>query len=130
MSHFSRIAVQLDDIEAIKEACKELGVTLSAGKARVAGYYGDRGSIEADHVISIAGCHYQVGLVKNEVTGNYDLVYDKFSGEVEKKLGNNCSKLVQSATYHKVARHAKLKGYFITKKLTDKGTLHVELTRY
>jgi Protein of unknown function (DUF1257) len=130
MSHFSRVEVKLDDMEAIKEACKELGVTLSERKGQVAGYYGERGSIEADAVISIPGSHYQVGLVKNERTGNYDLVYDKFSGDIERALGNNCGKLVQSATFHKVARHAKLKGYFITKKMTDKGTLHVELTHY
>lgn len=129
MSHFSRVEVKLDDEAAIREACKELGLTIT-GKGRVEGYYGDRGSTEADLVISVPNTHYQVGLVLNPKTGNYDLVYDKFSGEIEAKLGSNCSKLVQSATYHKVARHARLKGYFITKKMTDKGTLHVELTRY
>lgn len=130
MSHFTRHECKLDDMEAIKEACKELGVTLSEGKARVQGYYGAHGSIEADRVITVPGTHYQVGLVKNEKTGNYDLVYDGYDGTIEAKLGKGCHKLIQSATFHKIARPARLKGFFITKKETNTGKIHVELTRY
>lgn len=125
MSHLSSLASKLDDIEAIKDACKELGLTIREGGT--VRYYYQQSNTKADYVISIPGCSYDVGLMKDTKTGTYNLVYDKFNGYVENKLGKNCSKLVQSATYHKLARGCKLKGCFISKKATDKGTLRVEI---
>jgi len=125
MSHLSSLTSKLDDIEAIKDACKELGLSIREGGT--VRYYYQQSNTKADYIISIPGCNYDVGLSKDVKTGTYNLIYDKYGNYVESKLGKNCSKLVQSATYHKLARGAKLKGCFISKKVTDKGTLKVEI---
>lgn len=126
MSHYSTIKVKIDDIEAVRDACEELGLTLK-GKGKVRFYY-SHNQIEADYVISIPGCPYDVGLVK-DMSGEYSLVYDKFGNHVEKVLGENCHKLVQAAVYHKVKRQAKMRGFFVQKKVNDKGNLVVTLTK-
>lgn len=126
MSHYSTVTVKIDDVNAVKDACKELGLIIKEkGTIR---YYYNQGHTTADYVISIPNCPYDVGLVKDPLTGNYNLVYDKYGGHVEKVLGVNCCKLVQSATYHKIAKHAKLKGFFITKQ-DNKGKLQVILQK-
>jgi hypothetical protein len=57
------------------------------------------------------------------------LVYDKFGGHVEKVLGKDCKKLVESATYHKVTKTARKLGYMIQRKNKEKGGIQVILTR-
>ena len=129
MSHLSTHMSKLSDIDSIKDACNELGLTIKAG-GRPRYYSGTHGSPECDYVISWSGSNYDVGLKRDEKTGTYNLVYDSFTGAIEKKLGKGCSKLVQSATYHKIAKKAKGYGYFIQKKDTEKGTTQMVLTRY
>lgn len=126
MSHYSTIAVELNDIESIKAACSELNISVKErGKIR---YYFSQGVADADYVLSIQGCPYDVGLVKDPKTGNFNLVYDKYGGHVEKVLGKNCSKLVQSATYHRIVKKAKLKGFFVSRTTKD-NKMQVVLTK-
>jgi len=128
MSHLSTHTSKLNDLDSLKDACNELGLTIKAG-GRPRYYSGAQGSPECDYVISW-GSNYEVGLQKDVKTGNFRLVYDEYTGAVEKKLGKGCSKLVESATYHKIAKKAKGYGYFIQKKDTEKGTIQMTLTRY
>ena len=126
MSHYTTIEVKLNiyDISAIKDACKELGLTLRGrGKIR---YFYTHDQVTADYVISIPNCPYDVGLVKDE-KGNLKIVYDDFQGKVEQILGKNCSKLVQSAIFHKIKRAAQLKGKFISKRVMVKDSVFVEI---
>lgn len=126
MSHYTTIKVKLheNDIDALKMACKELGLEFG-GKGRVRFYY-DRNQVTADYVIKIPGCPYDVGLQKDPITGDLTLVYDKYEGLVEKVLGVDCAKLVQSTVYNKIAKQAKLKGYFVAKRV-EKDSVFVEI---
>jgi hypothetical protein len=113
MSHTTLVQANITDIESVQEACKELGFTIRKG-GTVKSYYNDK---TADYVISISGCPYEVGLVWNNKEKKYDLLYDSYGGHIESRLGKNCGKLVQSAAFHKVAKAAKLKGFFVAKKI-------------
>jgi len=128
MSHYSTHTTKLNDLDSIKAACTELNLTIKEG-GRIR-YYSSMGQVNADYVISIQGCPYDVGLVKDQKTGNYNLVYDTWQGYVEKHLGKGCEKLIKSAIFHKIAKKAKGYGYFIQKKDTEKGTVQMTLTRY
>ena len=128
MSHYSTHTSKLNDADSVKDACKELGWTIKENG--VVRYYSNYGTVKADYVISAPGCPYDVGLVKDLKTGNYNLVYDTYQGHVEKVFGKGCEKLIKSATFHRIAKKAKGYGYFIAKKDTEKGTVKMTLTRY
>ena len=127
MSHYSQHVSKLNDIDSIKAACEEL--KLSVKENAYVRYYSSHGQVKADYVISIPGCPYDVGLVKDIKTGNFNLVYDEFQGHVEKILGKKCIKLIESSTYHRISRKAKLKGYFVNRKDNEKG-IQMTLMRY
>lgn len=125
MSHLTelgKVNLGMFDIEAIKDACQELHLTFRVG-GHIRYYYGQGQT--ADYVISIEGCPYDVGLVKDE-QGNFKLVYDKWNDVVEKALGKNCHKLVQSAIFHKIRRACNQKGKPIIKR-QGKTSLFVEI---
>jgi len=123
----SEYATSLNDIDAIKAACEELGLQIREGG--VVRYYYQNNNVKADYVISWAGSSYDVGLKKDIKTGNFHLVYDTYNGQVEAKLGKGCCKLIQSATFHKIAVKAKLKGWFVTKRNAENGALQVVLAK-
>ena len=126
MSHYSTIkcTLTINDLDFIKDACKELGLTFRVG-GKVRFYY-THDEQTADYVISIPGSRYDVGLKKDK-QGNLELVYDKYDGSVEKVLGKDCHKLIQSTVYHKIVRHAKLNRKFVAKRRVG-DSLFVEIT--
>ena len=126
MSHYSTVSVNLDDEASIKAACNEMNLKIRLN-SKVKGYYG-HGDTVCDIVIEIEGSPYEVGLRRNG-KGGYDLIYDKFGGHVEKVLGKDCKKLVESATYHKVTKTARKLGFMIQRKNKEKGGIQVILTR-
>jgi hypothetical protein len=114
----------VSDLDFIKEACKELGLTFRVG-GKVRFYYSSN-QTNADYVISIPGSNYDVGL-KNDAKGGFELIYDTYDGTIEKALGKNCCKLVQSTVYHKIMKHAKLNGKLVTRKFKGES-LYVEVS--
>jgi hypothetical protein len=128
MSHFSQFVSKLNDLDSVKAACDELGLSIRANST-VKGYYSDSRSVKADFVISWPDCQYEVGLVRDAKTGHFTLVYDTWNGNVEKKLGKGCVKLIESANFHKIAKKAKLRGYSINRKDNEKG-IQMTLMKY
>jgi|GEM_PF-6107024 len=125
MSHLSQYTTKLNDLESIKAACEELGLQFKeGGNVR---WYGS--SQRADFVISWAGSSYDVGLVKDPITGNYTLIYDTYTGQVEQKLGRGCNRLIDSANYHKVAKKALAYGYFVQRENTEDQAIEMVITR-
>ncbi len=125
MSHFSTVSVNLDDEASIKAACNEMDLKFRIN-SKVKGYYG--AGETCDIVIEVPNSPYEVGLRRNG-KGGYDLIYDRFGNHVEKVLGKNCKKLVESATYHKVTKTARKLGYMIQRKDKQGGGIQVVLTR-
>lgn len=126
MSHLSTHTSKLNDIDSIRSACEELGCQLKEGGS--VRWYGK--STRADYVISWEGSTYDVGLVKDQKTGQFNLVYDTYTGQVENKLGKDCYKLIESSTYHRIAKKAKGYGFFLQKKEnSEKKTIQVIMTR-
>jgi len=126
MSHYTQIkcSLTIGDLDFIKEACKELGLTFRiGGKVR---FFYNHDQKTADYVISIPGSNYDVGL-KADKKGNFELIYDKFDGSVERILGKDCHRLIQSTVYHKICKHAKLNGRFVAKRRVG-DSLFVEVT--
>lgn len=122
MSHFTSIQTQIKDLDALADACKELGVELvHNGVAR--GYATNTRTGEA--VIRLKG-PYDIALNRQE-EGNYGLTTDWWGGHVEKEVGANFTKLIQLYGVHKAMRGAKKKGYLMSRKTLPNGSIKLTI---
>src|SRR5687767_10764483 len=95
MSHFTTIKTQIKDIEALRSACKEMGLTvLEKTEARGFAQQTKRG----DYVIQLKG-PYDIALNK-QPDGSFGLTTDWWDGHVEKEVGPNFGKLLQLYGVH------------------------------
>ena len=122
MSHFTSIQTQIKDLDALADACKELGVELvRGGVAR--GYAANTRT--GDAVIKLKG-PYDIALNRQE-DGNYALTTDWWGGHVEKEVGTNFTKLVQLYGVHKAMREARKKGYITSRKTLPNGAIKLTI---
>ena len=122
MSHFTSIQTQIKDLDALADACKELGVELvRGGVAR--GYATNTRT--GDAVIKLKG-PYDIALNRQE-DGTYGLTTDWWSGHVEKEVGINYAKLIQLYGVHKAMREAKKKGYLTSRKTLPNGAIKLTI---
>lgn len=122
MSHFTSIQTQIKDLDALADACKELGVELvHQGEAR--GYATNVRT--GDAVIRLKG-PYDIAL-NQQPDGTYALTTDWWDGHVEKEVGTNFSKLIQLYGVHKAMREAKKKGYLASRKTLPNGAIKLTI---
>jgi len=106
MSHFATIETQIRDIEALKAACAELGLTV-VQNSQARGY--DNRTYQGAYVIKLHG-PFDIAL-NRQANGSYQLVTDWWNGHVEKQVGKNFSRLIQLYGVHKATIEAQRKGY-------------------
>lgn len=122
MSHWTSIKTQISDAEALRSACKEMGLSLEgAGEAR--GYYENR--IKGDFIIRLKG-PYDIALVRNS-NGHFDLTADLWCGHVEKEVGQGYGKLLQLYGVHKATIEARKKGLSVMRKQQQNGSIKLVL---
>jgi hypothetical protein len=82
MSHFTEIKTQIKDVEALRLACQEMGLTLLQN-AEARGYYENK--TKGDYVIRLKG-PYDIAMNK-QPDGTFGLTADLWQGPVEKEVG-------------------------------------------
>ncbi len=122
MSHFTTIQTQIKDIEALREACAELGFELLRD-AQARGYGG--GSQRGEFVIRLKG-PYDVAL-NRQSDGTYGLSTDWWDGHVEKEVGSNYGRLIQLYAVHKSAREAQKRGLSVQRTLRSDGSIKLTI---
>jgi len=122
MSHFTTIKTQIKDIEALRSACKEIGLTVLE-KAQARGYYENK--IKGDFVIRLKG-PYDIALNKQQ-DGSYGLTTDWWDGHVEKEVGTNYGKLLQLYGVHKATIEARKKGLSVLRRQKQDGSIKLIL---
>lgn len=130
MSHFSRCDVNINDLEALKEALGDLGLNFSvAGEhpVKVRGWQGQTQDAE----IAISYGQYDVGIVDNN-DGTYSMVADwwgiKHSGKTQEQIRNE---IMQRYTYRRITTAARSKGFQITEEEVDEqGQIQVVLAKW
>jgi hypothetical protein len=122
MSHFTTIETEFRDIDALRDACGELGLDL-IDDADARGYAGR--TIPADHVIKLNG-PYDVAVTRSNE--RYDLVADFWQGHVERELGTGYSRLKQLYGVHKATREARRSGFHVRRQPQANGTIRLALT--
>ena len=122
MSHFTTIATQVRDIEALRSACQELGLELvQDGMAR--GY--NRNAIPGEYVIRCKG-PYDIA-VNSQPGGNFGMTADWWDGHVEKEVGTNYGRLLQLYGVHKATREAQRKGYAARRQTLPNGSIKLAI---
>lgn len=141
MSHVAAIKTEIKDLEALKRACKELGLEFMTGQktwkwfgrwmndysAQDAAYklginpqdYG-----KSEHAIRLPGCAYEIGVIK-KANGNYTIAYD-FYGQGQKikaALGQGCEKLMQHYGLCKAEMMARALGQITQRKQQQNGDI-------
>jgi len=118
MSHFTTIQTQIKDLEALKSACAEMGLTvLENAKAR--GYY--EANTNGDLVIKLKG-PYDIA-VQKQPNNTYGLTADLWNGHVEQEVGPGYGKLLQLYAVHKAMIEARRKGHLVTRHNKPSGEI-------
>ena len=151
MSHVATVEIQIKDLEALKTACKSIGLIFKENQKSYKWYGSWQNDYSASnaaykagidpkdygkcaHAIGIPGNSqaYEIGVVKRP-GGTFKLVWDFWNGGfgLEKVAGKDCSKLVQSYASEVCKKHLKAQGYSLgTTKLNDQGEIEMIFTQY
>jgi hypothetical protein len=122
MSHFATIQTQIKDIQALREACAEMGLlVLQNTEAR--GYADNRH--RGEYVIALKG-PYDIAL-NRQPDGTYGLTTDWWEGHVEKEVGKDYGKLLQLYGVHKAIREARQKGYSVQRTVLKDGAIKLTI---
>jgi len=122
VSHFTTIKTQIKDIEALQQACMEMGLTVQQN-ANARGYSGNE--IKGDYMIQLKG-PYDIALNKEE-NGAYGLTSDLWNGHVEQEVGKNYGKLLQLYGVHKATIEARKKGLTVLRRAEKNGNIKLIL---
>jgi hypothetical protein len=123
MSHFTTIKTQIKDLEALRLALQEMGLTLHSN-AEARGFISS--TTKGEYVIRLKG-PYDIALNKQS-DGAYGLTTDWWDGQVEREVGKNYGKLLQLYGIHKATLEARKKGYTALRKTLPNGAIKLTLT--
>ncbi len=122
MSHFTTIQTQIKDLEALRETCRELSLSLLEN-AEARGYGSARQ--HGEFVIRLKG-PYDVALHR-QTDGSYGLSADWWDGHVEKEVGSNYGRLLQLYAVHKTAGEARKRGLSVQRTLRTDGSIKLTI---
>lgn len=123
MSHFVTIQTRIRDLEALKEACAELGLQVT-DNAEARGFAGQ--ARHGDHVIRLKG-PYDIA-VNRQDDGGYSLSSDTWEGHVEREVGVGHGRLFQLYAVHKAMREARRKGHAVRRCELPNGLIQLTVS--
>ena len=124
MSHFTTIQTQIRDLDALHDACGELGIIMLTN-AKCRGYAGV--TRRAPYVIQLKG-PYDIAVDPSpEKDGSYGLTTDWWDGHVAKEVGIGYGRLLQSYGVHKTIREAHSRGLRSSRKIEADGSILLTL---
>jgi hypothetical protein len=124
MSHFTTIQTQIRDLNALHDACIEMGFTFR-NNAHCRGYAGVQRL--APHVIQLKGLYDIAVEPATENDGSYGLTTDWWDGHVAKEVGIGYGRLLQCYGIHKTMREAQARGLRVHRQAEDNGSILLTL---
>jgi hypothetical protein len=132
MSHVSKIELEINNLQDLKNACQRLNLQFMENQQTYNWYgrfVGDTPLPEGispedlgkcHHAIKVPGAVYEIGVVfKN---GKYLLLWDSWrSGKLEEKLGKDAGLLKQAYAVERIRSEARLKNYRVCEQKTDQN---------
>ena len=126
MSHFTTILTQIRDVEALADACAELGVELLRD-TEARGFANS--TRHGELVVRLQG-PYDIAANRanpNDGTEPYELTTDWWNGHVEREVGPNYGRLLQLYGVHKTMREAAKKHLRVTRRQETDGSIKLTL---
>lgn len=124
MSHFVTVQSQIRDLEALNDACVEMGFKFLPN-AKCRGYAGI--TRQAAHVIQLKG-PYDIAVDPSpENDGSYGLTTDWWDGHAAKEVGIGYGRLLQSYGVHKTLREARSRGLRVQRRQEADGCILLTL---
>jgi hypothetical protein len=144
MSHVAEMECEINDLEALSDACKELGLELRLGQKTYKWYGRSVGDYplpegmtaqdlgKCDHAICIPGNPgaYEIGVIKKKTGESYSLVWDFWAGGfglVEKVGDQQATKLQDEYLAAVTTRHERRRGRQVRRSLTPQGAILLEV---
>jgi hypothetical protein len=140
MSHIVEMNFEIMDLDCLKTACKNLGFTFIENQKNYKWYgrwVGDTPMPEGlttedlgkcDHVISVPGCSYEVGVVKNKNGKGYSLQYDYYRrGGLEQVIGKYAAPIKQEYITEVTKKAIKNKNYMLVKNTKENGKVKLRV---
>ena len=118
MSHFTKIKTQLKDIEALRSACKELGLPLLQD-ASARGWEGN--TVRGDYVIRLKG-DFDIAL-QRQPDGSYSLEADFTMLDPSAEVGPKGGKLLQLYAIHKSIKEVRKRGHLVRRTQQQNGAI-------
>jgi hypothetical protein len=122
MSHFTEIKTQIKDIEALRSACQEMGLSLLQN-VEARGYYENK--TKGDYVIRLKG-PYDIAL-NQQPDGTFGITADLWNGHVEQEVGRGYGKLLQFYGVHKTLKEARKKGHMVRRSQQQDGSIKLTI---
>jgi hypothetical protein len=122
MSHFTTIQTKVRDLNALRHALGELGVTLHE-KTNARGYAGN--TLKGDYVIRLKG-PYDIAVNKTP-DGSYGLTTDWWDGHVAQEVGPTFGRLLQLYGIHKTTIEARKRGHLVQRKPQRDGSIKLTI---
>ena len=126
MSHFTTILTQIRDVDALADACAELGVELLRD-TEARGFANS--TRHGELVVRLKG-PYDIAANRanpNDGTEPYELTTDWWNGHVEREVGPNYGRLLQLYGVHKTMREAAKKHLRVTRRQETDGSIKLTL---
>ncbi len=118
MSHISKIEMEINDLQALKQACQIIGAEFIANQRTYRWYSGQN---PCNHVIKVPGANYEVGVVQKDKT--YELQWDEYSlGGLVSTLGPNACHLRKHYSLERIRNEARKKCYHVKEQNITGGT--------
>lgn len=113
MSHISTIKTQVNDLDALDEACRSLGLELRREQRTHRTFGGRQSECEAAIVLPGNADAYEVGVLRGDKPGTYQLAFDDWGGGhgMVAKTGEGCRTLLVEYARAKTKRLARAKGW-------------------
>ena len=132
MSHFTKCALKMTNLAAIKKALADMQLTFTEAEqgqsVNVRGYRGDK--LQA--AISIDMGRYDVGVVDNQ-DGTFDITADWWGVETTKGVSEDEFKhqLSQRYQYHNVKQACEDKGYSVEEEVNEEdGSIRLVVSKW
>lgn len=129
MSHMTTIDIEIQDVDALEEACARIeGLTFVRGKTK-ATYYGHN-TVGCKHAIEVNGSAFDIAVV--ERGGKYFLQADFYGMEgqkITKTAGQGLGLLKQAYGIVKAKKESRKKGWMPSERKLDNGKIRVTLRR-
>jgi hypothetical protein len=122
LSHFTTIQTQIKDIEALRSACRELGLSLLPN-AEARGFANQ--TRHGDFVIRLTG-PYDIA-VNKQANGTLGLTTDWWEGHVERQVGAGFGRILQLYGVHKATAEARKKGFSVMRQPQRNGAIKLVL---